>query len=275
MIFVLGANGQLGAEFRQRYPEFKYFTKKELLLSEYTWDYYKREIEKSRPDTVINCAAYTKVDLAENEIEKAVEVNSIFVRRLADYSRIYKYRLVHFSTDYVFDGAKDSPYTENDATSPLSIYGKSKEAGEKHVVSLGLGGIVIRTSWLYGHSGINFVQKILDKLERGESLKIVNDQIGSPTYAGDLVEATVNLIGQGRYGLFHFCNSGHSSWYEFATRIRDLRNFKNEISPILTASLNLPAARPLQSILDCTLYKTKTGKQIRSWESALEEYLKE
>jgi len=271
MILVLGADGQLGSHFKILYPEFEYISRRDFPLTN-NWYQYERLIIELKPDIVINCTAYTKVDLAETETEEAEIVNVKNVSFLAEYAKKFNYKLIHFSTDYVFDG-KEKSYTENFSTNPISFYGQTKKRGEDLVLALKEQGLVIRTSWLFGPSGSNFVQSVVRKLKTGEELKIVNDQKGSPTYTKDLVQATLSL--KEKSGLYHFSNSGSTTWFSFAKKIKNLLNFDNKISAIKTKDLNLPAKRPRYSILDCNKYKRDSGKEIRDWKKALKTYLSE
>ena len=274
MCFILGSTGQLGSHFKFLLPKFEYISRKDLDFSN-NWDQYEQKIKELKPKTVINCTAYTKVDLAEKEEKEASLVNVENVKLLAEFSKKYKYKLIHFSTDYVFDGFFHQPYTEKNKPSPGNIYGKSKREGEKIVLGLGPRGLVIRTSWLFGPGKSNFVKAIVKKLKKGIDLTVVDDQKGCPTYTKDLVLATLALISQEKHGLYHFCNSGITSWYDFALEIKKLLKVENKISPIKTSSLTLQAHRPKNSALCCDKYLKRTGKKIRPWQEALDEYLNE
>jgi len=271
---VLGEQGQLGSHFKFLRPEFKYLSRKDFELSK-NWDKYEAIIREAQPKTVINCTAYTKVDLAEEEQAEAYLLNSQNVEMLAKFAKKYKHQLVHFSTDYVFNGTLKRAYTEKDKTGPRTVYGETKREGEKAVLALGNRGLVLRTSWLFGPSPTNFVQAIIRKLKIGKALKVVNDQTGSPTYTKDLALATLELIKHKKCGLFHFSNSGETTWYDFAIKIRDYLGYSNHITPIKTRALNLPAPRPEYSVLQCRKYTSTTKQKIRSWEDALDSYFKE
>jgi len=274
MILVLGSQGQLGAHFKFLRPGFSYLSRKDFELSK-NWDKYEELIKDIQPEVVINCTAYTKVDLAEKEEEEAFLLNSQNIENLARFAKKYKHKLVHFSTDYVFDGALKKAYTENNKTNPKTIYGKTKREGEKAVLALGNKGLVIRTSWLFGPSSSNFVQAIVRKLKTGETLSVVNDQTGSPTYTKDLALAALALVKHKKHGLFHFANSGETTWHNFAIKVRAYLGYSNPIIPIKTRDLNLPASRPEYSVLQCRKYMEATNQSIRSWDKALGDYLKE
>jgi len=232
-------------------------------------------IEQSRPDLVINCAAYTRVDDCETEQEKAFAVNATGVKNIALACRDRGSLLVHISTDYVFDGTKREPYREADETHPLSIYGQSKLAGENFVRTILTRYVIIRSLWLYGRGGNNFAATIHKRAQEKTELRVVNDQTGCPTYTCDLAHAIKALIGVNPQGIYHIANQGTCTWYEFARRIVELTNSTAEVIPMSSDELERPAKRPAYSVLDCSRFIQETGMELRHWDAALQEYLQE
>lgn len=234
------------------------------------------------PDVIINCAAYTNVDGAESEQALATMVNGTAVGYLADAAFKTGATLVHVSTDYVFDGTKCEPYIETDQVNPQSVYGQSKLIGEQSVTGSYLTRyFIVRTSWLYGPYGHNFVETILRLAHERKELKVVADQVGCPTYTADLADAIFNLLGlteNNPYGIYHFSNAGHCSWYEFAraiweeARAHDLPLEVDEIRAISTADYPLPARRPANSVFDKTKYMVATKATVPGWRESLRTY---
>ncbi|MFN2385208.1 MAG: dTDP-4-dehydrorhamnose reductase [Thermoanaerobaculia bacterium] len=226
-----------------------------------------------RPDVVVNCAAYTRVDAAEED-PRAFEVNVAGVRRLAQFCLRHSARFVQISTDFVFDGEKGAPYAEADPTNPLSAYGRSKSQGEEIALQVPAG-LVVRTSWLFGFGGWNFIEAILKQVEDGKtSLRVVEDQRGKPTATPDLAQAILALLLTGAVGIYHFANRGEVSWHDFAREI--LRLWGREdvaVDPIASDSLSRRARRPAYSVLDTAKYENLTGQPIRHFRDPLAEYL--
>ena len=223
-----------------------------------------------RPDLVIHCAAYTAVDKAEEEPEKAYLVNADGTENIAEFCGEKDIPLVYISTDYVFDGTKNSPYKPDDKPYHINIYGKSKLKGEEAVQKHCKRFYIARTSWLYGHYGKNFVETMLTlakKVPDGEQheLKVVNDQFGCPTWTMDLAGGIAELL-EKPYGVYHLCGSGETSWYGFAKEIFKLANIETDLKPCETKDFPRPAKRPLYSVMD-------NGKILRNWKSALKDYL--
>ncbi|HEY7586007.1 MAG TPA: dTDP-4-dehydrorhamnose reductase [Candidatus Deferrimicrobiaceae bacterium] len=227
------------------------------------------------PDIVIHCAAYTAVDKAESEEERAFAVNRGGTGNVARECRKAGALIVTFGTDYVFDGASDSPYEEGAAVSPLSAYGRSKLAAEEAARAETAEHLIVRSQWLYGPHGRNFVFAILDKARRGEPLRVVSDQKGCPTYARDLAAAVKRLLDAGARGTFHFSNEGEATWHEFAAFVL-ARAFTGAVSlePARASELAYPARRPAYSVLSKEKYRKFTGDIPRRWEDAVQEFLK-
>ncbi len=230
---------------------------------------------KLKPDYIINCAAYTNVDLAETEKEKADKVNHIGALNLAIASKEINARLIHISTDYVFNGLKYAPYNENDDVNPVNEYGISKLKGENAIKDSKASYIILRTEWLYGKNGKNFVNTILKSADTKKSIEVVDDQFGSPTYTKDVAFAIRDIIinDKGNNGIYNIANGGYASWYEFAAEI--IKVFKRTnciIVPVSSDTFVRPAKRPADSRLDCAKIKLDYKIELRNWKDALKKY---
>lgn len=232
-----------------------------------------RAFRELRPDVLVNCAAFTRVDAAEAD-PRAFQVNAEAVHLLAQSCIRHSCRLVQISTDFVFDGKKREPYREEDPKAPLSEYGRTKALGEDAALQVPAG-LVVRTSWLFGLGGWNFIEAILRQIEEGKAeLQVVEDQRGKPTATPDLAQAILGLLLVGAIGIYHFANRGEVSWYGFAREILDLSGRSDvPVTPIRSASLRRPAPRPAYSVLDTAKYERTTGQPIRDFREPLAEYL--
>lgn len=228
-------------------------------------------IESERPDLVIHCAAYTKVDQAESEPGLAYLINGYGTENLAVACNKLDVEMLYISSDYVFDGEQTVPYNPWDPTRPLSIYGKSKLAGEKAIQRHLTKFYIVRTSWLYGPNGKNFVDTILSMAEQRNTLRVVSDQIGTPTCTLSLSESIADLVLTGRWGIYHASDDGVTSWYEFAKEI--VRGFPVEVVPIETKDMPRPATRPKYSVMDKTTLINTIGRELPSWRESLHTYL--
>ena len=275
-VLVTGANGQLGKSIKRISPNFKglkfVFTDVadlDITNSEEVNTFF----ESNALDYCINCAAYTEVDKAEEEAEKVYSINATAVKNLAEACQKTGAVLIHISTDFVFDGTKRTPYTEEDMPNPLSVYGKSKLKGEEHVQESCDRHFIVRTSWLYSEYGNNFVKKMLRLAETRKQISVVNDQIGSPTYAGDLAELILKIISSEStaYGLYHYSNLGEISWYDFAVEIFKQHKKEVRVVPIPTSSYPTAAKRPPFSVLDLQRGNKKMKSQIYFWDIRLSE----
>ncbi len=236
-----------------------------------------RLFQAHRPSLVLNCAAHTGVDLCEDEPDRANLINGTAVGHLAELCVEFKAKLVHFSTDFVFDGQSVRPYQPSDSPNPLSAYGKSKLLGEKCLSQFTQSSwLNIRTSWLFGRHGNCFPTIIIDRARAGHALKVVNDQIGCPTYAPDLAEAVLRILDRNADGIWHLTNSSPTSWFEFARRIVSEFSIQTDVTPISTsqwvAMRPKQARRPNYSVLDNNPYTALTGRQMRHWYEALQDY---
>ena len=233
----------------------------------------RRWASSLEPDVIINCAAYTKVDQAEKEERLATIINGLAVQNLCLVCQEMDVPLVHFSTDYVFDGAKVGPYTIYDQPNPINAYGRSKHLGEEYVLRLLNKFYLIRTSWLFGIHGPNFIETMLNLTKKQKQVSVVNDQRGCPTWTRDLSEAVVSLIESGRYGIYHATNSGPTTWFEYATEIFRLAGTGTEVLPITTDQYPTAATRPMNSVLDSFPLPEVTKTMMPSWQEAIQQYL--
>jgi dTDP-4-dehydrorhamnose reductase len=231
-----------------------------------------RVIQEIKPDYVIHAAAYTDVDGSEHDPDRACRVNGIGTRNITMASEAVHCPVMYISSDYVFDGAKKTPYNEWDIPGPINQYGISKLLGEKFVSSLTNKFYIVRTSWLYGEKGKNFVDTIGRLLTEREELEVVDDQTGSPTYTYDLAVRLKEIIGRG-YGIYHVTNSSQCSWYEFATEIARIKSSKTRIKPTTSAQFKLPAERPVFSVLNNAISRLEGLSELRHWNEALRAYL--
>lgn len=282
-ILITGCNGQLGNELRvvsaNYYGyEFIFTDIQELNITDETRT--KEFILKNRPDWIVNCAAYNLVDKAESEQEAAMLINSLAVKNIAMAVTDSETRLIHISSDYVFDGAGNTPYNESSVVNPMSVYGKSKLAGEKNAL-LHYGSMVIRTAWLYSSFGNNFVKTIIKKGKETGSLRVVFDQTGTPTYAADLADAIMHIISgvirnQTAFnsGIYHYSNEGVCSWYDFATEIIKESEINCQVNPILSKDFNSVARRPVYSVMDKSKIKDNYNITIPHWRTSLQKCIK-
>lgn len=230
-------------------------------------------IKEINPDIVINAAAFTAVDAAETDEDLAYQVNVIGTRNLAVACQKADSALVYISTDYVFDGTKGESYREYDTTNPLGVYGKTKYFGEVYIRDLLDKFYIVRTSWLYGYHGPNFITTMLNLAKTHDSINVVSDQIGSPTYTVDLATAINELIKQPKYGIYHITNSDSCSWYEYALEIFKNAGIEIEISPVTTEEYSSPAPRPKYSVLDNYNWRIEGYNKLRTYKDALKEFM--
>ena len=233
----------------------------------------RHAVDEFAPELIINCAAYTNVDEAEKQEHQALMVNGLGVQNLCILCQEHDIPLVHFSTDYVFDGTKPSPYTIYDETNPINAYGRSKLLGEKYILWLLSKFYLLRTSWLFGLHGKNFIETMLEIGQKQKQVSVVTDQKGCPTWTRHLAEATVALIETSRYGIYHVTNSEPTTWFDFTKEIFRLAGMSTEVLPITSEQFPRPAKRPSNSVLDPFPLKEVLGRGMPSWKVALKEYL--
>jgi dTDP-4-dehydrorhamnose reductase len=279
-ILVTGGNGQLGKEIRELASsfsqfEFVFLSREDMPIQNF--ELVRVFFDSIKPDYCINCAAYTAVDKAESEKDLAFQINGEAVGVLAAICKEHDTKFIHVSTDYVFNGEADYPYTENFPTDPINAYGASKLEGEKQAQQLNPDCIIIRTSWVYSSFGKNFVKTMIRVMSEKDEITVVNDQIGSPTYAADLAETILRIIESFHthhspltvHGIFNFSNEGIISWYEFAKAIKEIINCPCEIKPITTSQYPTPAKRPSYSVLDKTKIQKTFGVELKDWKESL------
>ena len=283
VVLVTGANGQLGQAIQfvaGNYPNINF-----VFCSSSNLDITIKEncdsvFNKEKPDFCINAAAYTAVDKAESEPEKAELINVIGAKNLAEACKNFNAKLIHISTDFVFDGSKNSPYNETDLPNPKGVYGQTKLEGEIAIQEVFDAYFIIRTSWVYSQFGNNFMKTMLRLASERTSLSIVNDQIGTPTNAIDLANAILKiaischaeLVSASSYGIYNYSNEGQCSWFDFAKKIFEINQVKIDVTPIPTTQFPTPAERPKYSVLDKTKIKTVFGIEIKPWEQSIEIY---
>lgn len=231
-------------------------------------------VQKINPEVVVHAAAFTDVNGSESQQDLAYKVNGIGTRNVAVACKETDSALVYICTDYVFDGEKGSSYQEYDQTNPLSVYGKTKLQGETYIRDILSKFYIVRTSWLYGYYGPNFVTTMLKLAETMDSISVVNDQIGSPTYTMDLAKAIAQLIKKPSYGIYHITNSGECSWYDYACQIFEMAGIKINVKPVSTEEYPQPAPRPKYSVLENYNWKMEGFSEIRDYKDALQDYMK-
>lgn len=276
-VIVTGAGGQLGTDVA---AIFRYKGHDVIDLDRSKLDIANQQacndiVSASQPDVIVHCAAYTAVDAAESEEDQAYLVNAVGSRNIAVAAEKTGAKVCYISTDYVFDGNSTVPYREYDNTNPQTIYGKSKRAGEQLVQTLCSRYFIVRTSWVYGKNGNNFVKTMLKLGREKPSLQVVHDQIGSPTYTVDLATFLLELVATEKYGVYHASNTGNCSWYEFAKAIFEEAGMETEVRPCTTAEFPRPAPRPKNSVLDHGSIRTNGFEDLRQWRDALKEFIVE
>lgn len=282
-VLITGANGQLGSELQELipfYPQFNFHFTDIDTLDLTDEESIQNLIENKNINYIINCAAYTAVDKAEDDIELCYKINKEAVGNLAEAAK-GKAKVIHVSTDYVFDGKASHPYKETDLTNPQSVYGKSKREGEELLLSICPESIIVRTAWLYSPFGNNFVKTMLRLGRERKEISVVTDQRGTPTYANDLAKALLDILvyveikNHFPSGIYHYSNEGETTWFAFTEKIFQLAGIKDcKVIPITTAEYPVKASRPMYSILDKTKIKETFNVIVPQWEQSLEECLK-
>lgn len=280
-ILVTGSKGQLGSEMQviassNKQYHFLFADREELPIENI--QAIKKYFSANKIDACVNCAAYTAVDKAETEKEKAYLVNANAAGNLATVCKEHQSLFIHISTDYVFDGTATAPYKEDHPVKPINMYGASKLKGEDLVLENNPGAIVIRTSWVYSSFGNNFVKTMLRLMKERESISVVNDQVGCPTYAADLAAAIIKIINQSgpgkiKNGIYNFSNKGVINWFQFAAAIQELTGSSCTVHPIPSSQYPTPARRPNYSVLDTTKIQEVFGIEIPEWKDSLKKCL--
>lgn len=274
VVLVTGANGQLGQSLQfiaPNYPQIAFVFCSSSDLDITNAINLHDVFNTHKPNYCINAAAYTAVDKAESEIEKATAINVSGAKNLAETCKEFQTVLLHVSTDFVFDGNSTKPYTETDTPNPTGVYGQTKLDGEKAIKETFDSYYIIRTSWVYSQFANNFMKTMLRLASERDTLSVVNDQIGTPTHAVDLAEALISIItgNQNNFGIYNFSNEGQCSWYEFAKEIFEIHKIKIDLQPIPTSSYPTPAKRPKYSVLDKSKIKNVFRIAINEWQQSL------
>lgn len=282
MIWLIGNKGMLGSDVDFFLKEaHKDYTASDIEVDITDLEELKRFISDKKIDWIINCSAYTAVDKAEDEPEKAFKINAEGALNIAKIAREKGAKLIHISTDYVFDGEKNGSYTEDDDPNPMGVYGKSKLEGEKNIQNIIEKYFILRTAWLYGKNGDNFVYTMLRLFKEKEVVKVVSDQWGTPTHTKDLAGTIIKIIQDksDKYGIYHFTNEGRTNWYEFAKaiykRAKKHKLIKKDLNiiPITTEEYPTKAVRPKNTFMSKEKIKSSFGIKIRDWGNSLEEFL--
>jgi dTDP-4-dehydrorhamnose reductase len=278
-ILITGAQGQLGREFQAlqaSFPQYQFLfaDRNELQIADE--DSVNDFFSNNTIDVCVNCAAYTAVDKAEQERELATSVNATAVGYLAKACKKNNAQFIHISTDYVFDGTAITAYKPDDKTNPVNFYGQTKLDGEINAITENENSIIIRTAWVYSSFGNNFVKTMMRLMNERESIGVVNDQRGAPTYAADLAAAIMQIIDKNNFvaGIYHYSNKGNISWYEFAKEIGAQTNSTCIVNPITTAQFPTPAARPAFSVLDTEKICSTFGIEVEEWKESLKKCIK-
>jgi dTDP-4-dehydrorhamnose reductase len=273
-ILVTGANGQLGSELNvlsKSYSQFEWVFTDRTELDLCDLDNFATELSRIQPNYIINCAAHTAVDRAESEFELSDVLNHKAVAVMAKWSADNDCKLIHISTDYVFDGTAATALNELATTAPVNVYGQTKLSGEIACMEQNPSAIIIRTSWVYSSFGANFVKTMSRLMQERDVLSVVNDQIGSPTYAADLAQAIMTIITHQNWqaGIYHFSNEGEISWHEFALAIQEIGGFDCAVSGIPSSAYPTPAKRPQYSLLDKSKIKATFGVTVPGYRESL------
>ena len=288
-VLVIGKNSQLAQSIHKiinsqtfefiGIKNFVFASRKELDLSNNSK--IKEYFVKNKFEIIVNCAAYTAVDEAEKHFDHAHQINHLAVKKLAEISKLQKSKLIHISTDYVFDGLSNNPYCENSLTNPINNYGKTKLAGEQSLQKImSKNALIIRTSWLYSEFGKNFVKTILELSKKNNKINVVKDQIGSPCYADDLSRVILKIINNAdfrnknlRTEVYHFSNEGKASWFDFAKEIFKLKKINCELNPIFSSSFKTPAKRPKNTLMNKNKITKAYDLKISGWKKSLKLFI--
>lgn len=273
-ILVTGATGQLGSEFSvlsPLYPKYEWIFADRTKITLENLELLESQLNFIKPNIIFNCGAYTAVDKAEYERELAFKVNYLAVKSIAGYAKENNAKLIHISTDYVFDGSSLTALDEEAETNPLNVYGESKLAGEIVCSEENSESIIIRTSWIYSKFGNNFVKTMQRLMQEREEVNVVNDQVGSPTYAADLAQAMIDIVESPKWisGIYNYSNEGEISWYEFALSIKELGKYNCKVTGIPSSSYPTPAKRPNFSLLNKTKIKTVYNLKVPNYIESL------
>lgn len=277
-ILVTGKNGQLGSELQDlqaKYPQYKmvFVDREEMDLSNPLQ--IEQVLETEKPNLIISGGAYTAVDKAETDVDLCAAVNHLAVKTLGTWAAINNAKVIHISTDYVFDGTSEVPLKETDTPDPINVYGLTKLKGEEALVASGAAYVIIRTAWVYSTYGANFVKTMMRLMSEREEIGVVADQVGTPTYARDLAQVIMKVAEADVFveGVYHFSNEGKISWHEFATAVKEIKGYTTTINAIGGEAFPTPAKRPKFSLLDKTKIKEVYHVNVPNWKDSLKEML--
>jgi dTDP-4-dehydrorhamnose reductase len=277
-ILVTGANGQLGSELAvlsSNYPQYEWFFADRTKITLDDLEFLQTQLEEIQPSIILNCGAYTAVDKAEIEKELAETINHFTIEVISKYSVKNGVKLIHISTDYVFDGTSSTALDEEASTNPINVYGNTKRLGELACLQENPNAIIIRTSWVYSKFGNNFVKTMQRLMQERDSISVVNDQIGSPTYAVDLAQAMIEIVLSEKWapGIYNYSNEGEISWYEFALDIKEVGKYNCKVEGIPSSAYPTPAKRPAFSLLDKSKIKRVYGIDVPNYKESLRKML--
>lgn len=277
-VLVTGKNGQLGSELfdlQANYPQYQmvFVDREEMDLS--NADQIIEVLDKEQPNVIVSAGAYTAVDKAESDQELCDAINHLAVKTMGDWAAKNKAKVLHISTDYVFDGNSETPLKETDAPDPINVYGLTKLKGEEALQTSGAAYVIIRTAWVYSTYGANFVKTMMRLMNEREELGVVADQVGTPTYARDLAQAIMDVISAQNFvqGIYHYSNEGKISWYDFAVAIKEINGYGTKMNAISSDAFPTPAKRPNFSLLDKTKIKDTYNVKVPNWRTSLEEMI--
>lgn len=274
-VLVTGVNGQLGYDVVKELKKRKYqaigVDRERMDLT--STEQIKECIETVKPEAIIHCAAYTAVDKAEDEEELCRRVNAIATKDIAKCAKELDIPMIYISTDYVFDGSKNGEYTEDDIPNPINVYGKTKHEGEVYVQELLEKYYIVRISWVFGENGNNFIDTMIRLSKERESLNVINDQVGSPTYTKDLAYLLVDMIETDKYGIYHATNEGYCTWYEFAKEIFKIANIDIKVNPINASEYATKAIRPMNSKMSKNKLDRNEFNTLNNWKESLQRYI--
>lgn len=277
-ILITGRHGQLGSELfdlQANYPQYQvvFVDREEMDLS--NTDQIIEVLDKEQPNVIVSAGAYTAVDKAESDQELCDAINHIAVKTIGDWAAKNKAKVIHISTDYVFDGNSETPLKETDTPDPINVYGLTKLKGEEALQASGAAYVIIRTAWVYSIYGANFVKTMMRLMNEREELGVVADQVGTPTYARDLAQAIMDVINAQNFvqGIYHYSNEGKISWYDFAVAIKEINGYNTKMNAIGSDAFPTPAKRPNFSLLDKTKIKETYNVKVPNWRTSLEEMI--
>lgn len=281
-VLITGASGQLASEIRDlslQFSEHTFFFENSKTLDVTNEELVCGYVKENKIEAIINCAAYTAVDKAENDYDKAEQINGQGVKNLVNALRNVKGKLIHISTDYVFNGQSFTPYEESQKVAPIGVYGVTKRKGEEYVINSDIEAIIIRTSWVYSNYGNNFVKTMMRLGKERDELNVIFDQVGSPTYAKDLGRVCLDILKNEdkideKSKIYHYSNEGVASWYDFAIAIMEIADIECKVYPIETKEYPTPAKRPSYSLLNKTKIKKDFNLDIPYWRDSLKECIK-